>query len=390
MPKRTILAIDDEPHILDLLAYNLEKAGYTLLRAENGEAGLAILHSTEVDLLLLDWVLPEMDGMEVLQTIRATPNLATLPIIMLTAKKSEIDIVLALEMGADDFISKPFGTHELGARVKALLRRAKMVQMAQAPEESIKVGTLVLNKAYREVWKEGEALSLSMKEFELLYLLASHRNRVFTREQLIERAWGYDYEGDPRTIDVHIRNLRKKVERDPNAPEYLLTSQYQTESNPYCGAGIPRYDFNRGLFALAPHLIPEWNDDRSADLSLHRHLCHLCDGACPGGHSAALELFWSVGAFGSDPTGRSGIRHLHQPICDGLQSPHWTISADGDGLCTESQRHRWCGASGASCHLWHRHLGGVWSPTIGHTIYSHIRAGQGDVVCYIPLHLRLL
>ncbi len=223
MPKKTILAIDDEAHILDLLAYQLERAGYTLLRAESGEAGLVMLNTMQVDLLLLDWVLPEMDGMEVLRIIRASESLATLPVIMLTAKNSEIDIVLALEMGADDFIAKPFGTHELAARIKALLRRAKMVQAAQQPTQSIKVGSLLINKDYREVLKNGEPLALSMKEFELLYALARHRGRVYTREQLIERAWGYDYAGDVRTIDVHIRNLRKKIETDPDHPELLQT-----------------------------------------------------------------------------------------------------------------------------------------------------------------------
>ncbi len=223
MPKRTILAIDDEAHILDLLAYNLERAGYALLRAENGEDGLAMLHTHEVDLLLLDWMLPEMDGMDVLRAIRADEKTATLPIIMLTAKNTEIDIVLALEMGADDFISKPFGTHELAARIKALLRRAHMAHRAGEGEQSIKVGNLLINKAYREVLRDGVAVALSLKEFELLHTLASHRNRVFTREQLIERAWGYEYEGDPRTIDVHMRNLRKKLEENPDQPAHLQT-----------------------------------------------------------------------------------------------------------------------------------------------------------------------
>ncbi len=225
MPKKIILAIDDEAHILDLLAYNLERAGYTLLRAESGEAGLAMLRTMQIDLLLLDWMLPEMDGMEVLRSIRASErtDTAQLPVIMLTAKNTEIDIVLALEMGADDFISKPFGIHELQARVKALLRRAKMVQSAQQDDDALKIGNWMIHKAYHEVLVNGEAVSLSVKEFELLYALAKHRNRVYTREQLIERAWGYDYEGDPRTIDVHMRNLRKKLETNPDKPEHLQT-----------------------------------------------------------------------------------------------------------------------------------------------------------------------
>lgn len=222
MPHKRILAIDDEVHILDLLSYHLERAGYTLLRAETGEAGLAMLQSMQVDFVLLDWMLPEMDGMEVLKTIRATPEFATLPVMMLSAKNTEIDIVLALEMGADDYLCKPFGVHELQARIKAVLRRAKMAQ--PAPQEgAIKVGGLLIHKAYREVLLEEEPISLSLKEFDLLYVLASNRNRVFTREQLIELAWGYDYEGDPRTIDVHIRNLRKKIEPSPDQPIYLQT-----------------------------------------------------------------------------------------------------------------------------------------------------------------------
>lgn len=223
MPKKIILAIDDESHILDLLSYNLERAGYTVLTAQSGEAGLEILKTTLPDLILLDWVLPEMDGMEVLRTIRATPNLATLPVIMLTAKNSEIDIVLSLELGADDHVGKPFGTHELAARIKALLRRAKWASMRDAPTGALHVGQLMMHKEYREVVVRGEAVSLSVKEFDLLYILASHRNRVYTRAQLLEQVWGYDYVGEVRTIDVHMRNLRKKIEADPDHPEYLQT-----------------------------------------------------------------------------------------------------------------------------------------------------------------------
>ncbi len=223
MLKKIILTIDDEEHILDLLCYHLERAGYQMLRAQSGEEGLEILSSQQVDFVLLDVLLPGIDGFEVLKTIRTTPNLAHLPIIMLSAKGEEIDKVLGLEMGADDYMSKPFGMHELQARIKAVLRRARMAQTAAISEETLLIGGLRLNRAYREVLVEGEAVSLSHKEFEVLYTLASHRGRVFTREQLIERIWGFDYDGEPRTVDVHVRNLRKKIETDPDAPVYIQT-----------------------------------------------------------------------------------------------------------------------------------------------------------------------
>lgn len=223
MAKKIILTIDDEEHILDLLEYNLEKGGYGVLRAETGEKGLAILQNMQVDLVLLDYMLPGIDGMEVLKTIRSDQRLSALPVIMLTAKGEEIDKVLGLEMGADDYISKPFGVRELLARVKALLRRSSLEKIEAQPEEKLLIGGLMINNTAREVTVNGEEISLSLKEFELLYLLASHRNRVFTREQLLELIWGYEYSGETRTVDVHIRNLRKKIEQDPDQPQYIQT-----------------------------------------------------------------------------------------------------------------------------------------------------------------------
>ena len=223
MAKKVILTIDDEEHNLDLLDYNLEKNGYEVLRAETGEKGLAILKTMQVDLVLLDYMLPGMDGIEVLKSLRADKNLSAMPVIMLTAKGEEIDKVLGLEMGADDYISKPFGIRELLARVKALLRRSSLEKIESEPEDKITAGDLIINNTSREVYMEGKPVFLSLKEFELLYLLASHRNRVFTREQLLELIWGYEYSGETRTVDVHVRNLRKKIEKDPDHPQYIQT-----------------------------------------------------------------------------------------------------------------------------------------------------------------------
>lgn len=223
MAKKVILAIDDEEHILDLLEYNLEKGGYDVLRAETGEKGLAVLHTMKVDLVLLDYMLPGIDGIEVLKAVRSHAELSAMPVIMLTAKGEEIDKVLGLEMGADDYISKPFGIRELQARVKALLRRSSLEKIESEPEEKMVIGDLMISNTAREVRVSNIPVTLSLKEFELLYLLASHRNRVFTREQLLELIWGYEYSGETRTVDVHVRNLRKKIEKDPDHPQYIQT-----------------------------------------------------------------------------------------------------------------------------------------------------------------------
>lgn len=223
MGKKVILTIDDELHIRELLEYNLTKAGYEVLGAETGEKGMELLRTSRVDLVLLDCMLPRMDGVEVLRRIRASSELSSLPVMMLTAKGEEIDKVLGLEMGADDYLSKPFGIRELEARVKALLRRSSSEKMEVQPEAALQVGDLAINHAAREVRLQGTPITLSLKEYELLYLLASHPNRVYTREQLLEQIWGYAYSGETRTVDVHIRNLRKKLEQDPEKPDYIRT-----------------------------------------------------------------------------------------------------------------------------------------------------------------------
>lgn len=224
---KVILAIDDEEHILELLAYNLEKEGYQVLTAETGEQGLEILKKEKVDLVLLDIMLPGMDGMEILKNIRRSRELSELPVIMLTAKGEEINKVLGLEVGADDYISKPFGIYELAARVKAVLRRSqrkeRVTEENEDTDELIVIDKITINHTTREVKVDGVLVELALKEFELLYVLAKHRTRVFSREALLDKIWGYEYAGETRTVDVHIRNLRKKIEEDDNKPKYIKT-----------------------------------------------------------------------------------------------------------------------------------------------------------------------
>ena len=222
--KKVILTVDDEEHILELIGYNLEINGYDVLKADSGEAALKLLQSEHVDLVLLDRMLPGIDGIEVLKEIRTDKNLKNLPVILLTAKTEEFDKVVGLEIGADDYIGKPFGIHELIARIKAVLRRAgEGGEEEEAQEEILELDNLAINYTTRVVTMDGREVELSLKEFELLYLLAGNRNRVFSRDMLLEKIWGYDYMGETRTIDVHIRNLRKKIERDPDNPEHIKT-----------------------------------------------------------------------------------------------------------------------------------------------------------------------
>lgn len=224
---KVILAVDDEEHILELLEYNLESNGFRVLTAGSGEEGIEILKKEAVDLVLLDIMLPGIDGMEMLKRIRKNPDMADLPVIMLTAKSEEINKVLGLEVGADDYISKPFGIYELVARVKAVLRRSERTKAASAVEEEkdeiIAIDKIVINNTTHEVTVDGRNVELALKEFELLYVLAKHRTRVFSREVLLDKIWGYEYAGETRTVDVHIRNLRKKIEEDDNKPKYIKT-----------------------------------------------------------------------------------------------------------------------------------------------------------------------
>ncbi|MBB5197831.1 response regulator transcription factor [Anaerocolumna cellulosilytica] len=222
---KTVLAVDDEEHILELLTYNLERDGFRVIQADSGETALELIDKEKIDIVLLDWMLPGIDGIEVLRRIRAGKPHRTLPVIFLTAKGDEISKVVGLEVGSDDYLVKPFGVHELLARIKAVLRRseASFETDEAEKEEKIVIDYLELNRSRRTVTVRGEAVELSYKEFELLYLLAKNRGIVFTRDNLLEKVWGYDYIGETRTVDVHVSNLRKKIEQDESHPIYIKT-----------------------------------------------------------------------------------------------------------------------------------------------------------------------
>ncbi|MCT4687955.1 response regulator transcription factor [Vallitalea sp.] len=221
---KNVLLVDDETHILELLRYNLESNGYKVIQSETGEEALEKLRDNHIDIILLDLMLPGIDGLEVLRKIRGTEDYKEIPVIMLTAKNEEFDTVLGLEMGADDYIGKPFGIHELLARMKAVFRRINdNNNNREKKEEILYIGELTINKITREVTIKGNQLELPLKEFELLYILAKNRGRVFDRQYLLDKIWGYDYYGETRTVDVHIRSLRKKIERDDKNPEHIKT-----------------------------------------------------------------------------------------------------------------------------------------------------------------------
>lgn len=225
MSKKTILTIDDEIHILELIRYNLENAGYNVLQAESGEEGLDILENKEVDAVLLDLMLPGIDGLEVLRRIRTNPTKRKTPVIMLTAKGEEFDKVLGLEMGADDYISKPFSVREMQARLKAVLRRIEERGNDDNKNEIKKISThgLEIGLETRTVTINGKEVEMSHKEFELLKLLAENPGRVYSRDILLEKIWGYEYIGETRTVDVHIRHIRKKIEGDDSNPIFIKT-----------------------------------------------------------------------------------------------------------------------------------------------------------------------
>ncbi|MEZ7570533.1 response regulator YycF [Streptococcus anginosus] len=220
---KKILVVDDEKPISDIIKFNMVKEGYEVVTAFDGREALEIFEAERPDILILDLMLPEMDGLEVARTIRKTSNV---PIIVLSAKDSEFDKVIGLEIGADDYMTKPFSNRELQARVKAILRRTDLTienQEAEAAPTEIVIGDLqILTDAF-VVKKHGEELDLTHREFELLHHLATHIGQVMTREHLLETVWGYDYFGDVRTVDVTIRRLREKIEDIPSRPEYILT-----------------------------------------------------------------------------------------------------------------------------------------------------------------------
>lgn len=221
MEKRLILVVDDEKAIGDILKINLEKDGYAVRVAMDGEEGLAIALTENPDLVLLDVMLPGLDGFEVCKRIRQKSEV---PIVMLTARSEEIDKILGLELGADDYVTKPFSVRELLARVKANLRRKVTSKDDEAVSDAdITIGEISINIERYELRKNGKPVELTLREFELVHRLAQSPNRVFSRETLLETVWGYEYYGDVRTVDVTVRRLREKIEDDPGEPKYIMT-----------------------------------------------------------------------------------------------------------------------------------------------------------------------
>jgi DNA-binding response OmpR family regulator len=216
----TILLVDDEESIQRLLAYPLERDGFRVVAAHDGEEALERFAAEPIDLVVLDLMLPKLDGLEVCKRLRAQ---STVPIIMLTARDDEFDKVLGLELGADDYITKPFSIREFRSRVRALLRRAAAPRREVREDETIEAGDLRIDPAKRSVFVRGEAPELTYVEFELLRTLAGAPGKVFSRQALLEAIWGDSAYREPRTIDVHIRHLREKLERDPRQPEYVFT-----------------------------------------------------------------------------------------------------------------------------------------------------------------------
>ena len=215
-----ILVVDDEQPIADILKFNLEKEGYEVVCAYDGDEAIELADSEDPDLILLDIMLPKKDGNEVCREIRKTK---TMPIIMLTAKDSEIDKVLGLELGADDYVTKPFSNRELIARVKANLRRQQAPVEPAKTAKDIHIGNLTIHPDAYAVSRDGESIDLTHREYELLHYLARHIGQVMTREDLLETVWGYDYFGDVRTVDVTVRRLREKIEEDPSNPNWIIT-----------------------------------------------------------------------------------------------------------------------------------------------------------------------
>jgi DNA-binding response OmpR family regulator len=227
MPEK-ILVVEDEPALQETLVYNLEKQGYQVEATGDGRAALDLARENKPDLILLDIMLPGMDGFEVCRTLRREMNI---PVLMLTARDDEIDRVVGLEVGADDYLTKPFSMRELMARVKAQLRRSAVIReelekiksVETAAHDVLTSGNLSINQTRREVMLADEPLALKPKEYELLLFLAQHRGQMLSREFILERVWGWDYIGDSRTVDVHVRWLRQKIEIDPANPSRIVT-----------------------------------------------------------------------------------------------------------------------------------------------------------------------
>nr|WP_303269565.1 response regulator transcription factor [uncultured Clostridium sp.] len=220
MAKGKILVVDDEEHILELIRYNLDAAGYDVIEASDGDDAVKNAINEVPDLILLDLMLPGKDGYDVCRELRSNGKTKSVPIIMLTAKSEEIDKILGLELGADDYITKPFSVRELMARVKAVLRR---YTKSDESSEKFVFGDIEADFENHSVICAGEKIELTLKEFELLEVLVKNRGKILTREMLLDKIWGYEYIGESRTVDVHIRYLRKKVEKDDKNPKFIET-----------------------------------------------------------------------------------------------------------------------------------------------------------------------
>lgn len=224
MGKRKIMVIDDQPEILELISFTLEKEGYEVVPVEDAEKALEEIKDKEIDMFLVDIMLPGMDGFEFVRNIRSQEKYKSTPVIFLSAKGEEFDKVLGLELGADDYITKPFSIRELLARIKAVFRRMQLsTQVKEEKPKKIVAKDLEIDVDKYDVKIKGKKVNLTPLEFDLLRFLAENEGKVFSRNVLLDKLWGYDYFGDTRTVDVHIRRLRTKIEEDPSNPKYIVT-----------------------------------------------------------------------------------------------------------------------------------------------------------------------
>ncbi|MCD8127150.1 MAG: response regulator transcription factor [Clostridiales bacterium] len=215
-----LLVVDDERIIVKGIKFNLENEGYQVITGGDGEEAVALARTEHPDLIILDLMMPKLDGLDACVQIR---TFSDVPIIMLTARSEDMDKLMGFECGADDYVTKPFNILELKARIKALLRRANSGKTAQAEPEALSRGGILLDEGQRCAWKDGQQVELTAREFDLISLLMHNPGYVYSREQLLDKVWGYDYQGDYRTVDVHVRRLREKLERDSANPELILT-----------------------------------------------------------------------------------------------------------------------------------------------------------------------
>lgn len=215
---KTILIVEDEPTLVSTLRYSLEREGYRVATAENGEQGVDVARAERPDLILLDLMLPGLDGLDVCRILRREMQM---PILMLTAKDDEVDKVVGLEIGADDYVTKPFGMRELMARVRALLRRAET--SGDKDKQLLSAGDVQIDMTARKALRDGTEIVLKPREYDLLAFLLQNKGKAFTRDQILHQVWGYDYAGDTRTVDVHVRWLREKIEREPSKPTRIIT-----------------------------------------------------------------------------------------------------------------------------------------------------------------------